>query len=105
MLKKLVYPSTRSPIAENHNLRYCRNFKGNYNGYVTYFVLELCKSFLRCIMMDLELRLLESNAEEAEREEFCLILRSFKVTGQRNLNSAAAVTHFLALERQKKKRR
>lgn len=55
--------------------------------------------------MDLELRLLESNAEEAEREEFYLILRSFKVTGQRDLNSAASVTHFLPFKRQKKKKR
>jgi hypothetical protein len=54
-------------------------------------------------MMELELRLLESNAEEAEREEFYLIQRSFKVTGQKNLNSAASVTYFLPFKRQKKK--
>lgn len=54
--------------------------------------------------MELELRLLESNAEEAEREEFYLIQRSFEVTGQKK-NSAASVTYFPPFKRQKKKKK
>jgi hypothetical protein len=50
-------------------------------------------------MMELELRLLESNAEEAERVESYLVQRSFKVTGQKDLNSAASGTYFLPFKR------
>jgi hypothetical protein len=59
---------------------------------VTYAPLEL-----RCVAIELELRVLEKKGRDLIEEALYLTQRSFKVMRQKDLNSAASVVYFSLL--------
>jgi hypothetical protein len=56
-------------------------------------------------VLELELQAFRIEGRGAEGEEFYLIQRSFKVIGQKKLNSAAAVLCFLPFKKKKEKKK
>ena len=59
---------------------------------MTYGALEL-----HCVAIELELRVLEKKGRDLIEEALYLTQRSFKVMGQKDLNSAACVLYFSML--------
>ena len=59
---------------------------------MTYAPLEL-----HCVAIELELRVLEKKGRDLIEEASYLTQRSFKVMGQKDLNSAASVVYFSLL--------
>jgi hypothetical protein len=52
---------------------------------------------LHCVSIELELRVLEKKGRDLIEEALYLTRRSFKVMGQKDLNSAASVVYFTLL--------